>query len=68
MQKMSVGVNVIDGSTQQWHSDGNEVMDSRGRSPLIGNVVAAILISRCRQCQKDENQEGASGCETSNAG
>jgi hypothetical protein len=40
--KMAVGVNVIDGGTQQWHSDGNEVMDSGGRSPLIGNVCFGV--------------------------
>lgn len=40
--KMSVGVNVIDGGTQQWHSDGTEVMDSGGRSPLIGNVCFGV--------------------------
>jgi hypothetical protein len=40
--KMSIGMNVIDGGTQQWHSDGNEVMDSGGRSPLIGNVCFGV--------------------------
>ena len=40
--KMSVGVNVIDGGTQQWHSDGAEVMDSGARSPLIGNVCFGV--------------------------
>jgi hypothetical protein len=40
--KMSVGVNVIDGGTQQWHSDGNEVLNSGGRSPLIGNVCFGV--------------------------
>ncbi len=40
--KLSVGVNVIDAGTQQWHSDGTEVMDSGGRSPLIGNVCFGV--------------------------
>jgi hypothetical protein len=40
--KMSVGTNVIDAGTQQWHSDGTEVIDSGGRSPLIGNVCFGV--------------------------
>jgi hypothetical protein len=40
--KMSIGVNVIDAGTQQWHSDGTEVIDSGGRSPLIGNVCFGV--------------------------
>jgi hypothetical protein len=40
--KMSVGVNVIDAGTQQWHSDGTEVIDSGWRSPLIGNVCFGV--------------------------
>lgn len=40
--KMLIGVNVIDAGTQQWHSDGTEVIDSGGRSPLIGNVCFGV--------------------------
>jgi hypothetical protein len=40
--KLSVGGNVIDGGTQQWHVDGTEVIDSGGRSPLIGNVCFGV--------------------------
>ena len=40
--KMLIGKNVIDGGTQQWHSDGNEVIDSAMRSPLIGNVCFGV--------------------------
>ena len=40
--KLLVGGNVIDGGTQQWHSDGTEVIDSGGRSPLIGNVCFGV--------------------------
>ena len=34
--KMSIGVNVIDAGTQQWHSDGTEIMNSGGRAPSPG--------------------------------
>ena len=40
--KMSIGVNVIEAGPQQWHSDGTEVIDSGGRSPLIGNVCFGV--------------------------
>ena len=40
--KMSIGANVIDAGTQQWHGDGTEVIDSGGRSPLIGNVCFGV--------------------------
>lgn len=40
--RLAVGGNAIDGGTQQWHGDGTEVIDSGGRSPLIGNVCFGV--------------------------
>jgi hypothetical protein len=40
--KMSIAGQTIDAGDQQWHSDGTEVLNSGGRSPLTGNICFGV--------------------------
>jgi hypothetical protein len=40
--KMLIGGQPIDAGNQQWHSDGTEVLNSGGRSPLTGNICFGV--------------------------
>jgi hypothetical protein len=40
--KFILGPNTIDAGTQQWHSDGIEVINSGARSPITGSVCLGV--------------------------
>jgi hypothetical protein len=40
--KFILGPNTIDAGTQQWHSDGTEVINSGARSPITGSVCLGV--------------------------